>query len=309
LSVSLLFGHIGRFNVETGLHVLYGSAQDVTLDHRHLQQIAESRSGYEINSNAPFTCVDPSKKDAFKFLNKAEYHASNAGDFSVDLEMLTDKASDGSETIVGSMSNSKSAAFRLLNTEQWSPKVYSNRIIGLVPPSVFLKMILKQKGSKTKRVIMFACGISQELGGRTWFCTPQGFTWRQDRQVVVKGKTLDIKQIMDRGHPGAPGSYLYGGITNAVPFISGQLYRKPDEDYPKIMSFGLGLKPRDYEMAVFNALKEVHDIHDKHALRPVLDLVRSAMVVGETSTTITLTARDLVDDGMIVLDDDDDGMW
>ena len=308
MSVSLFFGHIGRFNTETGLHVLAGSAQDVTIDHRHLQQTAEGRSGYEINSNVPFTAPDPSKKDCFKFLNQTECYSTTPGDFSVDLEILAGKTKGVEDTIVERMMNAKNAAFRMLNTERWADKIYSNRVIGLVPPSVFLKMVLKQKGSKSKRVVMFACGISEKLGGRTWVVTPQGFTWLEGRHLVAKGRGGDMSHILDRGHSGAPGSWLYGGITNAVPFISGPSFRKPDEDHPKVISFTLD--SQDYNVLLTNTLKKMHDIHDSHALVPALHMVREAMFAAEKSGKVKTLVRDLVDAGMIALgDDDSDGMW
>lgn len=304
MSTSLLFGHIGRLASGTGLHVLSGSAEDVIVSHETVQKVAKSRAGYETNSSLAFVAPKQSVKDAFKFLNEAEYSSTNAGDFELDVQMITERESGNS--ICERMSNALDGAYRLLDTEQWGHKIFSNRYIGLVPPAEFLKVILKRQGSKSKRVILFACGIAPGKGGRTWFVSPQGFTWRQDRHIVVKGKPMDISNIMDRGHPGSPAAWLFAGITNAVPFITGNLYRKPEEDCPQIMSFTPEFE--DYDALFAHVLDGVANMHDKHALRVPMDMIKNAVTLATKTGKMETVIRDLVNDGMITLDDDE-GMW
>ena len=247
MNTSFVIGRTGSINDETGLFVLEGPREAFMLSSKTVSAVGGSRDKCEVNSGVPFK-EDKSAAVRPAWINQLPTYSKSAEVFAIDVkDVLEDaRASLGRPGGIElkDMDNAQEGIYTQLRMKKLRERRYVTEWAGLSPESRALKVIGKQHGMATKRIILFATGVPQRLGGRTWLVTNNGFTWwnGQSKVVLRGGDDNDLEQSVSGT------DFLFFAVTNAVPFISGHRKLQRDEDNPRILRYMVGDKQYDDEV-------------------------------------------------------------
>lgn len=220
---SLIFGRSGSTDGETGLFLLEGSLATFCLDSDEVRRVASKREGYEINTAQVHRQDNGSTPGVAEpeYLNKTEGYCQDTDDFEF---VLRDAGG-----VVGFAARGESA-FMNFDTRKYAERKYINEFVGLVPKDRAIKAILREDGCRTKRTMVFAGGIPQSQGGKTWVIAPCGFTWLgQKAPVLVPAASFHFDDLPNEQDT------LWTVITDAVPMFSGHYQLQPGEQHPRIL--------------------------------------------------------------------------
>lgn len=220
---SLIFGRSGSTDGETGLFLLEGSLATFCLDSDEVRRIAAKREGFEINTAQVHRQDNGSTPGVANpdYFNKTEGYCQDCNDFEY---LLRDAGG-----VTGFAARGESA-FMNFDTRKYDNRKYLNEFVGLVPRTRAIKAILREDGCRTKRTMVFAAGVPQSQGGKTWVIAPCGFTWLgQKAPILVPASSFHFDELLDNPNR------LWAVITDAVPMFSGHYQLQPGEQQPRIL--------------------------------------------------------------------------
>jgi hypothetical protein len=221
---SYMFGRTGSVDDTTGLFVLEGGLSDYKITRDVIEQVANCRDGYEINSRIPFE--DGQGNPNVKFLNQTELHCKDPGDWGRDIRNLN----GGSGKDYDVIATAAKSLIHTFSTKKIADRRYINEAVGIIPHQRVIKTILRAKGVSTKRIILFGSCVDPEDGGALWVVSPHGFPWRDTKKHILdEGTSEDLENCLKTKN------FLFMGMTGSVPFISGHRQRMPDEEWPRIL--------------------------------------------------------------------------
>jgi hypothetical protein len=206
---------------ETGLFVLQGSLENFDLPANTLSILQGERKLAEFNSQVPFR---DNKGYGPMFLNKTTgwFRNPKLRQQFIDL-MVGDKGAKITDLDV--------SMYDAHHTHKIAERRFVNEFSGVAGNLHRLKVILRQQGVGTKRVILFYTGVPPEVGGRTWVVSPHGFPLKE----IPKYVAVECEDIFGIPYVRNPKQFLWFAITNAMPFVSNSRLRARDEPEPRML--------------------------------------------------------------------------
>ena len=231
MDASMVFSRSGTLEDDTGLFVLEGANKDFLLSSATVGLMGRSPTGYEFQSTAVFQ--EDRVGGGPLFINKRQGYSKKKEHMSILLHNAT-KTADGSEDLsrVAKLSH---GVYGQMSIKKLAEKKYVTDFFGISPAERAIKVVLRECGVATKRTVLFALGVPPGSGGKSWVVSPYGFSWVEDKNILVAGEMSDL-DVLDTKVLGTK-IFPYFLVTNAVPFFSGHRKRAPDEPHPKILQF------------------------------------------------------------------------
>jgi hypothetical protein len=305
MDTSFVVGRTGSIDDETGLFVLEGSRESFMLTPETVAAVGGSRERCEVNSGAPFR-EDKAAAVRPVWLNQAPTYGRTVDGFSEILKDLIEDAQDavgkrGSPYDLKDIDQSLEGAYHQLHMKKLRERRYITEWAGISPEARALKVIGKQQGMSTKRIVLFATGVPQHRGGRTWLVTNSGFSWWNgtSKVVVDSGGDLDLTQAV------AGEDFLFFAVTNAVPFIAGHRKLQRDENNPRILEYTLDGKSYDetIEDTIANMVFGASNIIE------TTTAIQKLYMAGKKSGAVQAPARDFGLGKSVINLGDEDMMW
>ena len=219
MTVSYVVGRTGMLDDETGLFVLQGDSSQFDIPTNTLSILQGERKLSEFNSQVPFR---DNKTNGPVFLNKTPGWFRNPKMRQQFLDLMVGAGNN--------LSGLDTSMYDAHKTHKIADRRFVNEFAGVTGTLYKLKIILRQQGVGTKRVILFYTGVPPAEGGRTWAVSPHGF-----EGVTHKHIAHECDNIMEMPIPHVPEKFLWFGITNAVPFVSNSKMRARDEPHPRML--------------------------------------------------------------------------
>jgi hypothetical protein len=288
-----MFGRTGSVDDTTGLFVLEGGLSDYKITRDVIEQVANCRDGYEINSRIPFE--DGQGNPNVQFLNNTELHCKDPGDWGRDIRNLN----GGSGADYSVIATAAKSPIHTFSTRKIADRRYINEVVGIIPRERVLKTILRAKGVATKRIILFGSCVDPEDGGALWVVSPHGFPWRDTKKHILdEGTNEDLENCLSTKN------FLFMGMTGAVPFISGHRQRMPDEEWPRILRIPSRVAVKTYykELDASLAYAVEEGLYD---LGEPVEFASNLYLAAKSSGNVAIKPTDLIGEDTISLSDSD----